>query len=242
VAFPFSSDCWPPLSATHPLISIRALELGLDILTISPHITSPVSCLQQLPRIPNSPHRLSACSSADFTLAIRAISSFASKAAFVLNLVCLATRLWFTSSSCFRVSAKRRVFLFLLLLLAWPSRRKRFCRVRLRVRVFQRVILSRMPQREIPTSSHTSMRFEEYNCRRSVMRCRIRPESDVVLVALVGSWSLLANIERCEDILQRSLVASIVTLWCVMCICCLYLPCVACGFDESEIGPLGIDD
>jgi hypothetical protein len=212
VAFPFSSDCWPPLSATHPLISIRALELGLDILTISPHITSPVSCLQQLPRIPNSPHRLSACSSADFTLAIRAISSFASKAAFVLNLVCLATRLWFTSSSCFRVSAKRRVFLFLLLLLAWPSRRKRFCRVRLRVRVFQRVILSRMPQREIPTSSHTSMRFEEYNCRRSVMRCRIRPESDVVLVALVGSWSLLANIERCGDILQRSLVVSIVTL------------------------------
>jgi hypothetical protein len=74
------------------------------------------------------------------------------------------------------------------------------------------------------------------------MRCRIRPESDVVLVALVGSWSLLANIERCEDILQRSLVASIVTLWCVMCICCLYLPCVACGFNESEIGPLGIDD
>jgi hypothetical protein len=212
VAFPFSSDCWPPLSATHPLISIRALELGLDILTISPHITSPVSCLQQLPRIPNSPHRLSACSSADFTLAIRAISSFASKAAFVLNLVCLATRLWFTSSSCFRVSAKRRVFLFLLLLLAWPSRRKRFCRVRLRVRVFQRVILSRMPQREIPTSSHTLMRFEEYNCRRSVMRCRIRPESDVVSVALVGSWSLLANIERCGDILQRSLVASIVTL------------------------------
>jgi hypothetical protein len=44
------------------------------------------------------------------------------------------------------------------------------------------------------------------------MRCRIRPESDVVSVALVGSWSLLANIERCGDILQRSLVASIVTL------------------------------
>ena len=212
MAFPFSSDCWPPLSATHPLISIRALELGLDILTISPHITSPVSCLQQLPRIPISPpHRPSACSSADSTLSIRAISSFASKAAFVLNLVCLATRLWFISSSCFRVSAKR-VFLFLLLLLAWPSRRKRFCRVRLRVRVFQRVTLPRMPQREIPTSSHTSMRFEEYNCRRSVMRCRIRPESDVVSVALVGSWSLLANIERCGDILQRSLVVSIVTL------------------------------
>jgi hypothetical protein len=213
VAFPFSSDCWPPLSATHPLISIRALESGSDILTISPHITSPASCLQQLPRIPISPpHRPSACSSADSTLAIRAISAFASKAAFVLNLVCLATRLWFTSSTCFRASAKRRVFPFLRLLLAWPSRRKRFCRVRLRVRVFQRVILSRMPQREIPTSSHTSMRFEEYNCRRSVMRCRIRPESDVVLVALVGSWSLLANIERCGDILQRSLVASIVTL------------------------------
>jgi hypothetical protein len=44
------------------------------------------------------------------------------------------------------------------------------------------------------------------------MRCRIRPESDVVLVALVGSWSLLANIERYGDILQRSLVVSIVTL------------------------------
>lgn len=211
MAFPFSSDCWPPLSATHPLISIRALESGSDILTISPHIPFPASCLQQLPRIPISPHGPSACSSADSTLSIRAISSFASKAAFVLNLVCLATRLWFISSSCFRVSAKR-VFLFLLLLLAWPSRRKRFCRVRLRVRVFQRVILSRMSQREISTSSHTSMRFEEYNCRRSVMRCRIRPESDVVLVALVGSWSLLANIERCGDILQRSLVASIVTL------------------------------
>lgn len=211
MAFPFSSDCWPPLSATHPLISIRALESGSDILTISPHIPSPASCLQQLPRIPISPHGPSACSSADSTLSIRAISSFASKAAFVLNLVCLATRLRFISSSCFCVSAKR-VFLFLLLLLAWPSRRKRFCRVRLRVRVFQRVILSRMSQREISTSSHTSMRFEEYNCRRSVMRCRIRPESDVVLVALVGSWSLLANIERCGDILQRSLVASIVTL------------------------------
>lgn len=43
------------------------------------------------------------------------------------------------------------------------------------------------------------------------MRRRIRPESDVVSVALVGSWSLLANIERCGEILQRSLMAFIVT-------------------------------